>query len=356
MDTSNKLVTINVPALIELLKEKKKSLLRCAFLTAIVAIIVAFSIPRIYKSSVTLAPELSTSSSLSGFSSLADMVGLNLNLASGSDAIYPEIYPDLIRSNDFVVSLFDTKVESLDGTINTTYYDYIKNCQAKPWWTYPIGWIGSIFKLFKSDDEGVGKDGGPDPFMLTKEQNDVVQAMLANIQCSVDKKTNVITIVVTAQDRLIAASMTEVVRKQLQVFITNYRTNKARTDMEYIQKLCDEAFSEYVTSCKKFASFSDDHQNITLPSYRIKREELENEMTLRFSTYRQLSEQLQVTKAKLLERTPAFTIVQMASVPIKHSNTPKIVILFLFELFVLGGYSLFLCYKNCKKLFIFSWQ
>jgi hypothetical protein len=79
-------------------------------------------------------------------------------------------------------------------------------------------------------------------------------------------------------------------------------------------------------------------------------------MMLRFSTYKQLSEQLQMTKAKVMERTPAFTIVQMASVPIKHSNTPKIVILFMFEMFALGGYSFYLCYKNRKKLFIFSWQ
>ncbi len=356
MKKSNKLVTINVPALIELVKEKKKSLLRCVFLTAIAAIIVAFSTPRIYKSSVTLAPELSTSNALSSFSSLADMVGVNLDMANGSDAIYPEIYPDLIRSNDFVVSLFDSRVQSLDSTINTTYYDYIKNYQVRPWWSYPLQWISSIFKFFKSNEEGTGIEKAPDPFMLTKEQNDVAQAILANINCSVDKKTNVITIVVTAQDPLIAADMTEVVRKQLQVFITNYRTNKARTDMEYIQKLCDEAFNEYEISRKNYAGFSDGYQNISLPSYKIRREELENEMMLRFSTYKQLSEQLQVTKAKLMERTPAFTILQMTSVPTKHSNKSKIATLFMFEILGLGGYTLYLCYKNRKKLFIFSWQ
>jgi LPS O-antigen subunit length determinant protein (WzzB/FepE family) len=38
-------------------------------------------------------------------------------------------------------------------------------------------------------------------------------------------------------------------------------------------------------------------------------------------------EQLQLAKAKVQERTPAFTIVQEASVPVKHSSTPKIVTL-----------------------------
>ena len=356
MKTSNKLISINAVALIGMINEKKKSLLRCAFLIAILAVIIAFSIPRIYKSSVTLAPESSMSNTFSSFASLADMVGINFNMANGSDAIYPEIYPDLISSNDFVVSLFDTKVKSLDGTINTTYYDYIKNCQATPWWAYPLGWIKSMLELLKSDKDKGGKDKAPDPFMLTKEQDDVAKKMLSDIQCSVDKKTNVITIVVTAQDPYIAACMAEVVRKQLQVFITNYRTNKARTDMEYVQKLCDEAFKDYEASRKKYASFSDGYQNITLPSYIIKRDELENEMSLRFSTYKQLSEQLQITKAKVMERTPAFTIVQMASVPLKHSNMSKIMILIMFEMIFVGGYFLYLCYRNRKKLFVFSWQ
>ena len=352
--TSKKLVNVNIPELLNIIAEKKKSLITCFFITAVVAIVVSFSIPRIYKSSVTLAPESSVANGITNFSSLAEMVGINLNYGNSSDAIYPEIYPDLIRSNDFMVSLFDVKVTSLDSTISTTYYDYIKNMQKSPWWGLPVKWLMS---LFSQEDVGVQPQGdGPDPFMLTKEQDDVVKAMSANIKCGVDKKTNVISIEVTAQDPLIAATMTEVVRKQLQVFITNYRTNKARADMEYIEGLCDEAFKEYERARKKYSSFSDANMNILLSAYRMKQEELENEVMLKYDTYRQLAEQLQVTKAKVQERTPAFTIVQMASVPLKHSNMKKVVILFVFEVLGMGCYLLFIAYQRRKRLFTFSWQ
>lgn len=351
---SKKLIDINTPELFKIIAEKKKALTICFFVTAVVAIIISFSIPRIYKSSVTLSPESSSGNGITNFSSLAEMVGINLNFSSGSDAIYPEIYPDLIRSNDFLVSLFDVKVTSLDSTIQTTYYDYIKNQQKVAWWTLPIKWLAS---LIPTKDDGIQQHGdGPDPFMLTKEQDDVAKAISANINCGVDKKTNVISIEVTAQDPLIAATMTEVVRKQLQVFITNYRTNKARADMEYIQRLCDEAFMDYEMARKKYASFSDANMNILLSTYRMKQEELENEMTLRYEAYRQLAEQLQITKAKVQERTPAFTIVQMASVPLKHSNMKKIVILFLFEVLVMGTYLLIIAFKNRKRLLTFAWQ
>lgn len=354
MASNNKLININIPELFNIIVEKKKALIVCFFITAVVAVVVSFSIPRIYKSNVTLSPESSISSGFSSFSSLAEMVGLNINMASGSDAIYPEIYPDLIGSNDFLVSLFDVEVISLDSTIHTTYYDYIQNKQKSPWWTLPVGWIKS---LIPQDDNGIQQDGNaPNPFMLTKEQDDVAKSISRNINCSVDKKTNVISIEVTAQDPLIAATMTEVVRKQLQVFITKYRTNKARADMEYIEGLCEEAFADYEVARKKYATFSDANQNILLSSYRMKLEELENEMMLKYETYKQLSEQLQITKAKVQEHTPAFTIVQMATVPLKHSNTQKIVILFFFEVLSMGTYLLFIAYSNRKRLFTFSWQ
>ena len=352
---SNKLIRINVPELIEIIRGNKRNLIYCFLLVAVVSVTVAFSIPRTYKASVMLAPESTSSNGLSNFSSLADMVGINFDMTSGNDAIYPEIYPDLIKSNNFIVSLFDIKVKSLDGTINTTYYDYMKNRQVKAWWNYPIIWIKSLISSSQSGSNKVSNNKKPDPFMLSKEQYGIVKDILGNINCSVDKKTSVITIQVTAQDPLIAADMTEVVRKQLQEFITIYRTNKARTDMEYVRQLQEDAFKSYETARNRYARFSDGNQNITLSSYKIKKEEYANEMMLRFSTYKQLTEQYQMTKAKVLERTPAFTIVQLATVPIKHSNLPKIVILFFFEVFGLGLYTIYLCYKNRRKLFVFFW-
>ncbi len=347
---SKKMIEVNIPNLLRAISENKKKLCICICITAVVAVIVAFSIPRIYKSRVILAPESSSTGGLSSFSSLADMVGINLDMASENDAIYPEIYPDLISSNDFLVSLFDCKVKSLDGKINTTYYDYIKNMQKQPWWMYSVDLVKDLIKKISSP---VAKKSGkgPNPFMLTKEEDDIAKYISQNIKCSVDKKTSVITIEVTAQDPLIAAEMTEIVKGRLQQFITNYRTKKARADMEYTKMLCNDAYSKYEEKRKEYARFCDSSLDISLPSYTIKQEELENEMSLAFSTYRQLSEQLNMTQAKVLERTPAFTIVQMASVPVKHSNMPKAIILLLFEIFGVALFIGYISYKNRKEIF-----
>jgi uncharacterized protein involved in exopolysaccharide biosynthesis len=59
----------------------------------------------------------------------------------------------------------------------------------------------------------------------------------------------------------------------------------------------------------------------------MKEEDLENDMQLKYNIYQQVVEQRQLAQAKLQERTPAFTIVQRATVPIKHSSRPKVITL-----------------------------
>ena len=119
---------------------------------AVFAIIVAFSIPRIYKSSVMLAPESSGSSLVSNISSLASMVGMDINLGENNDAIFPEIYPDLMQSTKFLVGLFDIPVVSKDGEIKTTYYNYMKDEQKIPWWGYPSALLSNFIKSLKGKD------------------------------------------------------------------------------------------------------------------------------------------------------------------------------------------------------------
>ena len=82
--------------LLSLLKndKRKMALWLCGF--GLFGIVVAFSIPKEYSTTVTLAPETSSNNMLSSVTSLASMVGLYNDANPTGDAIYPEIYPDLM--------------------------------------------------------------------------------------------------------------------------------------------------------------------------------------------------------------------------------------------------------------------
>ena len=118
-------------------------------------------------------------------------------------------------------------------------------------------------------------------------------------------------------------------KASVQRYITNYRTSKARVDLEYYKKLAAEAKHDYERARQLYGSYSDANTDVVLQSFRSKQDDLENDMQLKFNTYSVLSTQLQQAKAKVQERTPAFTLLKGANVPIKPAGPKRM-------LFVLG--------------------
>ena len=310
---------------------ERRLVLKWCGVAVVVALIVGFSIPKEYTTTVMLAPEVEGGSrSLGGLSSLAGMAGINVNAGESSDALYPELYPDIVSSVGFTTELFPVSVEDEEGELKTTLYNYLKEEQRSPWWSailsLPfkcIGWITSLFR--DEEEENVGQ--GIDPFRLTKDETDVVKMLNERISVSVDKKTSVITLSVTMQDPLISATMTDTVMQKLQNYITEYRTNKARHDLDFTQKLYDEAQKKYYVAQQAYADYVDMNQNISLRSVQTRQERLQNEMNLAYNLYNQTAQQLQLAKAKVQENTPVYTIVQAATVPLKASKPSKLMIL-----------------------------
>ena len=153
-----------------------------------------------------------------------------------------------------------------------------------------------------------------------------------NISCVVDKNTNVISISVNDFDPVVSATMADTIQKQLQQYITIYRTKKARNDVAYAQKLYNEARQQYVKARQAYGAYADANEDLLLESYKTKRDDLENEMQLRYNIYNQIAQQLQLAKAKVQEQTPVFSIIQGATVPLKPSSMPRsfLVIIYMF--------------------------
>lgn len=93
------------------------------------------------------------------------------------------------------------------------------------------------------------------------------------------------------------------------------------------EKLYGEAKASYEDAQKKYANFVDANQNIILLSYRAEQERLQNEMNLAYQVYTQVSQQLQMARAKVQEITPVYTVVQPATVPLKPAKPNKLMIL-----------------------------
>jgi len=320
--------------MLQIFKEKKKTYLIVAAVSFLIGTIIAFSIPKSYTTKVMLAPESnSEGGALGSLAGLASSFGVNMNLANSVDAISTEFYPNVINSTNFIVNLFNIPIETEDGKIKTTLVDYIQNHQKAPWWAA----VMKLLQFGKKEDAGGGTK--IDPYRLTKAQTEIVKALQGMITCNVDKETSIITIKFTAQDPLVSAQLVDSISNHLQQFITDYRTTKARNDLAYNEELFAEAKAQYVKAQRDYAQFSDANSELVLQSYKQREEALENEMQLRYNIYSQVSQQLQLAKAKVQEKTPVYAVIEPATVPVRKSAPRRMFIVLLFVFVGVFGYT-----------------
>lgn len=318
---------IDLTEVYQQLKKKKKVFFIVLPIVFLLSCLWIFPEPRFYKCNVTLAPEMTGEDLGGGLASVASQFGVNVG-GGGTDAIYPTLYPDVMNSNEFIINLLKIKIKTLDGSISTDYYTYMTKHQKKNWLKQPFKKMtGGIASLFVKKDTLQSKSKGTamNAFQMSKKDYDLVQGLKQKITCNVDKKTEVITISVQDQDPLVSAIMADSVRQHLQNFIIQYRTNKARIDVQHYSKLTKDAKKEYDASVIKYSSYCDANQDVQLQSFMSKRDELENEMQLKFNTYSALRTQLEAMKAKLQEKTPAFTTLQNATVPVQPAGPKRMI-------------------------------
>lgn len=335
--------------------KERKLLLRLAGIGLVIGLVIAFSIPKEYTTTIKLVPEIQDGKSGSGgLGALASMAGINLSSGSGGDAVNPQLYPDVVSSVPFNMALFNVEVplSDDDGEMQeTTVRNYIEEDLSSPWWSViisaPFKLLGWVKGLFTSEDED--GDHVPNSFRITKEEDDVIKALNDRVSVSVDTKTAVITLGVTMQNPLVSATLADTIAENLKAYITDYRTNKARTDLDYAQKINDEAKVEYYAAQQRYAEYVDKNHGIALNSRRTEEERLRNEAQLAYSLYNTTAQQLQMAKAKVQENTPVYTVLQPATVPLKPSKPSKVMILIGFVFLAIVGGSVWVLFGRDFK-------
>lgn len=336
-EPENDEITIDWMDILRRIYAIRKTLYKAAGVGVILGILIALSIPKQYTVTVTLSPEMSGDKTSGGLASLASSF-LGGSASSGSnDALNVTLAPDIVASTPFVLDLFDARVQTLDGKLDTTLTAYLDE-QKQPWWGYikaaPGMAIGAIKSLFAEKADTVTK---LNPFQLTEKEYQKVEKLRKVIVTNVDKKTAVTTLSVTLQDPKVTAIVADSVVGKLQQYIIDYRIKKAKEDCAYLEELYKERQQEYYQAQSKYAHYFDTNRNIAFQSVRAEQERLQNDMNLAYQVYSQVAQQLQVARAKIQEEKPVFAVVEPATIPLEPSGTSKKMILAGVLFFVVCG-------------------
>ena len=336
---------------IKILWSERKLFYKTCGCAVVLALVIAFSVPKRYTVEVALAPESGSSMDMGGLSSLASMAGINIGAMGSEDAIVPDLYPMIVHSKDYLIRLFDIPVTTMDGELSTTYYDYLLEHQKIAWWGYPMKGLGELMKLISpaKEDSLPMLNGKRNYMFLTNKERGVINMLQTHIVCNVDKKNGIIRMQVTEQDPLIAAVIADSVRAALNDFIIEYRTNKARQDYHYMNNLYLEAKAEYMRTQAAYTSFADANLNLNSARAQSKRDDLEKEMQLAYNVYSQLANQLQLVKAKIQESTPAYTVLESSTVPERASSPKKLLLLVAFVFLACVGTAGWIFWKKVIK-------
>lgn len=320
----------------------RKTLYKAAGVGLVLGIIIALSIPKQYTVTVTLSPEMGGDKASGGLASLASSC-LGGGSNNNSDALNVTLAPDIVSSTPFILELFNTRVQTLDGELDTTLVTYLDE-QKQPWWGYiksaPGLAIGAIKSLFTEETDTTAT---LNPFQLTEKEAAKVKGLRQSILAEVDKKTAMTTITVTLQDPKVTAIVADSVVAKLQQYIIDYRIKKAKEDCAYLEELYKERQQEYYDAQSKYAHYFDTNRNIAFQSVRAEQERLQNDMNLAYQVYSQVAQQLQVARAKIQEEKPVFAVVEPATIPLKPSGTSKKVIF-------VGIIFLAVCFTGAWKL------
>lgn len=330
---------------------KRKMILRNTAIGAVIGLIVAFSIPKEYQTTVKMAPENSGQTGGPGnMGALAAMAGINIG-GSGTDGLTPSLYPDIVASTPFLMEFKEMKVTTLKDKETYTLYEYLTEHQKSPWWSYLIALpgkaIGGVLSLFsdKIEDEKVDKWN---VFHLKPQQQGFIGSLSSKINVSEDKKSGVIMTTVQMQDPQISAELADSVVVKLQDYMINYKTEKSRKDLAYVEKLYNDAQKRYFNIQKQYAQYEDANKNVVSASYAIEKARLQNESTLAFSVYNGLAQQVEMAKAKVQQDTPVLTILEPARISLFAEKPNKKIILIAF---VFLGCFLSIGYCIIKDLF-----
>ena len=313
-------------------------------ISVVLALIVAFSIPKTYSSSVILAPESQSSDMASGLQNVASFAGISMS-GFGEDAYSIDLYPSIVSSLDFTLDLGRVKVYSADLGFQTTYAKYLQEHYKQAWWMYPVSWFNSFVSMIVGSDVPVPTEGDslPSPRFMTKADYAVSNKIQGNVRCAVEQITGVISVTVLDNDPVIAAIVADSVVARLNRFIMDYRTRKARKEYEYAAQLCDSARKSYIEVQNRFVDFASTHNQIYSAAHRAEMDFLENEVALAYQSYSSMVAQMQMAQAKVLESTPVYTIVESAYVPL-YADSPK-------KLLVLIAFVMFACIIATLKVF-----
>lgn len=331
-------VFIDLVGLVKDLWINKKIILTSLIIVFLIGLVVYVGSDRIYYSEAQLMPQSSSNRSQLGelFQQYGNFLGIQRE--TEQDDIQVAMYPYIVESLNFQIELMQQEVyfSSLDTTL--TVFDYfdkyhnpgVVNKTKDFIWDYTIAlpvtlWNGvrSLFSDSRAERPEVDFSQFNEfdvPKELDNRVKNVANTVGGLITISREPQTGFVSIGVSLDDPHASTEMVNLVRELLQKYVTDYRTEKALSNLEFIEERYEEAKKNWQIRQDSLATFQDRNVNLNMQSAAVIEQRLQSEYELAFSLYNTLARRLQEAELQVQEDTPVFRVHEPAIIPSSPSE------------------------------------
>ena len=341
----------------------RKLIIRVTLVFALLGLIIALFTPNYYTASCTVVPQTGAKSGAGNLSGLAAIAGINLGSMSSGEVLSPTVYPKILNNVNFQKELLYSEYSFAKSDKPISFYEYATNKKFSSFnllstiKKFTIGLPSVIIGAFRNNKEDqtvIDSSMANDHiYSLTYKEYNVINGINSNLSLNLNSKDGYITISYTNAEPKVATEVVLKAQQLLQKYITEFKLEKVRSNLEFVERSYDEAKQNFETKQNELARFRDANKSLASAMARTQEEKLTSEYNLLLSVYTELAKQKEQAKIAVTETTPILTIIEPTKIPNEKSGPKRAMILagFLF-LGVIAGMSGILAKPYLANLFM----
>lgn len=348
---------ISLIDLVRTLWDGRRIIIICTAFFAFLGLFYYLFSAREYESDAVMIQEQQQSGGGAGLQLLQQFGGGGGSFDMMQEGIPSSLYPDILYSADFLRGVINYEVQfDNSGTTATPLYyfnevyspplteraaDFVIDYTIK----LPITLYRGVRGLFRSEAEEFAiPEQLDDPdvrfLSLSSEERRAIREMRDRIE--LEMSGGLVTFKTSMPDPKAAAELNHYIIERMQDYIINYRIEKYRQNLDFVEKQKADARERYEEAQLELARFNDRNVTITTNVARTQQEDLQNRRNVTYNVYNNLAQELEQARIRLQEETPVFNILQRPSLPHNLQGRSEIIlVLTVFVGVIFGVFAVF---------------
>ena len=317
----------------------RRFIIKTTLIFMAIGLFVAIFTPNEYTASTTMVPQTGNKQVGGSLGGLAAMAGINLGSMSSGEVLSPSVYPKILNNVNFQKELIYSKYSFEKVEEPISYYDYATNKKYSSFnligviKKHTIGLPGVIIEAIKGEPKEILDSLSKDTISIDKLsiiESKVIKSVFDNLIFNMNNKEGYISLSYTSREPRVSAEVVLTAQKLLQKYITEFKIEKVRSNLEFVEKSYDEARINFENKQSELARFRDANKSLSSAMARTQEEKLISEYNLLLGVYTEIAKQKEQAKIAVTETTPILTIIEPVIIPSEKSSQSRAIMLIVY--------------------------